>query len=154
MSVVFIGPDAPDAPDPYASPTPAPRPTAPPDAPRPNRRRLVPIVNDEPLQPENLVDRLNNPAFAPDPTSVLHSDQVLTGVLKRYQNEHGGLNNAGRAFYNRQGSHLHRPVPHPRGPEGEARRHSFCARMGGVPGPMEKDGKPTRKALALRAWNC
>ena len=35
-----------------------------------------------------------------------------------------------------------------------ARRKSFCARMGGMPGPMEKNGKPTRKALALRKWDC
>ena len=34
------------------------------------------------------------------------------------------------------------------------RRKSFCARMSGVKGPMEKNGKPTRKALALRKWNC
>ena len=33
-----------------------------------------------------------------------------------------------------------------------ARRASFLARMGNMPGPMEKDGKPTRLALALRAW--
>ena len=32
---------------------------------------------------------------------------------------------------------------------------SFCARMGGVDGPMRKsNGEPTRKALALRKWNC
>jgi hypothetical protein len=24
--------------------------------------------------------------------------------------------------------------------------------MGGMPGPMEKNGKPTRLALALKAW--
>jgi hypothetical protein len=32
------------------------------------------------------------------------------------------------------------------------RRASFLARMGGTAGPMEKDGKPTRLALALKAW--
>jgi hypothetical protein len=26
--------------------------------------------------------------------------------------------------------------------------------MGGMPGAMEKNGKPTRKALALRKWDC
>jgi hypothetical protein len=27
--------------------------------------------------------------------------------------------------------------------------------MGGMPGPMKDEkGKPTRKALSLRAWNC
>ena len=34
------------------------------------------------------------------------------------------------------------------------RRKSFCARMGGVKGAMSKNGKPTRKALALRKWDC
>ena len=34
------------------------------------------------------------------------------------------------------------------------RRKSFCARMSGVKGAMSKNGKPTRKALALRKWNC
>ena len=42
-------------------------------------------------------------------------------------------------------------------PEGKAakRRKSFCARMGGMPGPMKDDkGRPTRKAMSLRRWNC
>ncbi len=35
------------------------------------------------------------------------------------------------------------------------RRKSFCARMSGVDGPMKDEkGKPTRKALALKKWNC
>ena len=35
------------------------------------------------------------------------------------------------------------------------RRKSFCARMGGMPGPMkDSKGRPTRKALALRRWKC
>jgi hypothetical protein len=35
------------------------------------------------------------------------------------------------------------------------RRKSFCARMSGVKGPMKDEkGRPTRKALALRKWNC
>jgi hypothetical protein len=32
------------------------------------------------------------------------------------------------------------------------RRASFLARMGGMPGPEYKDGKPTRLTLSLRAW--
>jgi hypothetical protein len=42
-------------------------------------------------------------------------------------------------------------------PKGKAakRRKSFCARMGGMKGPMKDEkGRPTRKALALRKWNC
>lgn len=35
------------------------------------------------------------------------------------------------------------------------RRKSFCARMGGMEGSMKKpNGEPSRKALALRKWNC
>jgi len=32
------------------------------------------------------------------------------------------------------------------------RRACFLARIGGMPGPMAENGKPTRLALALRAW--
>lgn len=35
------------------------------------------------------------------------------------------------------------------------RRKSFCARMSGVEGPMKDEkGRPTRKALSLKKWNC
>ena len=62
----------------------------------------------------------------------------------------GGLTAKGRAKYNRAtGSKLKAPQP------GGARKRSFCARMGGMKGPMKKpNGKPTRKALALRRWKC
>ncbi len=42
-------------------------------------------------------------------------------------------------------------------PKGKAakRRKSFCARMGGMRGPMkDKKGRPKRKAMSLRRWNC
>lgn len=42
-------------------------------------------------------------------------------------------------------------------PNGKAakRRKSFCARMGGMPGPMKDEkGRPTRKAMSLRRWHC
>ena len=42
-----------------------------------------------------------------------------------------------------------------KGSKAAKRRKSFCARMSGVKGPMKKpNGKPTRKALALRKWRC
>jgi hypothetical protein len=68
----------------------------------------------------------------------------------------GGLNAAGRASYNRQtGGNLKPPAPNPKTEKDAARKKSFCARMGGMPGPMKDDrGKPTRKALALKAWKC
>ena len=63
----------------------------------------------------------------------------------------GGLSAKGRAKYNRAtGSNLKAPQP-----QGGSRKRSFCARMKGVKGPMKKpNGKPTRKALALRRWKC
>ena len=62
----------------------------------------------------------------------------------------GGLNAKGRASAKKQGMNLKPPQP-----EGGPRKKSFCARMGGMPGPMKDDkGKPTRTALALRKWKC
>ena len=63
----------------------------------------------------------------------------------------GGLTAKGRRKYNRAtGSNLKAPQP-----QGGARKRSFCARMKGVKGPMKKpNGKPPRKALALRRWKC
>ena len=63
----------------------------------------------------------------------------------------GGLTAKGRAKYNRAtGSKLKAPQP-----GGGARKRSFCARFRGMKGPMKKpNGKPTRKALAMRRWKC
>lgn len=74
----------------------------------------------------------------------------------------GGLNKKGVASYRREnpGSKLQtavttKPSKLKPGSKAAKRRKSFCARMGGVKGPMKKpNGKPTRKALALRKWNC
>ena len=74
----------------------------------------------------------------------------------------GGLNRKGIASYRREhpGSKLSmavttKPSKLKPGSKAANRRKSFCARMGGVKGPMKKpSGKPTRKALALRKWNC
>jgi len=80
---------------------------------------------------------------------------------KEGKNPTGGLNRKGIASYRREhpGSKLSMAVTTPPSkldPDSKPakRRKSFCARMSGVEGPMEKDGKPTRKALALRKWNC
>ena len=73
----------------------------------------------------------------------------------------GGLNRKGVASYRREhpGSHLQmavttKPSKLKAGSKAAKRRKSFCARMSGCKGPMEKNGKPTRKALALRKWHC
>ena len=60
-------------------------------------------------------------------------------VAKKYQNPKGGLNAAGRAYFKRKGVN--------------PRRISFAARFAGMKGPMKDEkGRPTRKALALKAW--
>ena len=72
----------------------------------------------------------------------------------------GGLTQKGRDAYNSKGANLKAPVTTPpsklkAGSKAANRRKSFCARMGGMQGPMKKpNGEPSRKALALRKWNC
>ena len=80
---------------------------------------------------------------------------------KGHKSSTGGLTQKGRDSYNREtGSNLKAPVTTKpsklkAGSKAAGRRKSFCARMGGVKGPMkDKKGRPTRKALALRKWNC
>ena len=79
---------------------------------------------------------------------------------KEGKNPKGGLNEKGRKAYEREnpGSDLKPPVSRERAqrsPKDASRRKSFCARMGGMPGPMkDKKGRPTRKALALKKWDC
>ena len=65
---------------------------------------------------------------------------------KAGKNPKGGLNTKGRASY--KGGTLRPPVKRGDNP----RRASFLARMGNMPGPEYKDGKPTRLLLSLRAW--
>jgi hypothetical protein len=60
----------------------------------------------------------------------------------------GGLNAKGRASANAEGMNLKAPVKSGDNP----RRASFLARMGNMPGPEMKDGKPTRLLLSLKAW--
>ena len=81
---------------------------------------------------------------------------------KEGQSETGGLNQKGVDAYRREnpGSKLKTavttdPSKLKKGSKAAKRRISFCARMSGVKGPMKKpNGEPTRKALALRKWNC
>jgi Domain of unknown function (DUF6321) len=89
-------------------------------------------------------------------------DESAAWHRKAGKNPKGGLNAKGVASYRREhpGSHLQmavttKPSKLKPGSKAAKRRKSFCARMGGVKGPMKKpNGKPTRKALALRKWNC
>ena len=69
---------------------------------------------------------------------------------KEGKNPSGGLNEKGRRSYEREnpGSNLKAPVKSGNNP----RRASFLARMGNMPGPEYKNGKPTRLLLSLQAW--
>lgn len=81
---------------------------------------------------------------------------------KEGKNPEGGLNRKGVESYRREnpGSKLQmavttKPSKLKPGSKAAKRRKSFCARMGGMPGPMKDEkGRPTRKALSLRKWNC
>ena len=71
-------------------------------------------------------------------------------VKKAHQNPKGGLNEAGRKHFEaKEGGNLQAPVKKGTNP----RRVSFAARFAGMKGPMKDEkGRPTRKALALKAW--
>jgi hypothetical protein len=80
---------------------------------------------------------------------------------KGHKSSTGGLTQKGVDAYNREtGGNLQTAVTTPpsklkAGSKAANRRKSFCARMSGVDGPMKDEkGEPTRKALALRKWNC
>jgi hypothetical protein len=89
-------------------------------------------------------------------------DESAAWHRKAGKSAKGGLNRKGVASYRAEhpGSKLQmavttKPSKLKPGSKAAKRRKSFCARMGGVKGPMKKpNGKPTRKALALRKWNC
>ena len=81
---------------------------------------------------------------------------------KEGKNPEGGLNAAGVASYRKEnpGSKLQtavttKPSKLKPGSKDAKRRKSFCARMSGMPGPTKDEkGRPTRKTLSLRKWNC
>ena len=87
---------------------------------------------------------------APKPPS-----KRMGGMPKEGKDPKGGLTAAGRAFYNEQtGGHL---KPGVKGaadtPEKKKRKGSFLTRhFTTPPGPVMKDGKPTRQALQAAAW--
>lgn len=80
---------------------------------------------------------------------------------KGHKSSTGGMTQKGVDAYNKEtGGNLKtavttKPSKLKPGSKAANRRKSFCARMGGVKGPMKDEkGRPTRKALALRKWNC
>jgi hypothetical protein len=86
---------------------------------------------------------------------------VSLSIGRGEKSKTGGLTQKGVDKYNRAtGGNLKTAVTTPpsklkAGSKDANRRKSFCARMSGVEGAMKKpNGEPTRKALALRKWNC
>jgi hypothetical protein len=71
-------------------------------------------------------------------------------MRKEHKSETGGLTQKGRDYFKRkEGSNLKAPVKSGKNP----RRVSFAARFAGMKGPLkDKDGEPTRLALALKKW--
>ena len=91
-----------------------------------------------------------------------HLTETAAWTRKAGKNPTGGLNAAGVASYRaaNPGSKLKMAVTTPpsklkKGSKAAKRRKSFCARMSGMRGAMkDAKGRPTRKALSLRKWNC
>ena len=90
------------------------------------------------------------------------ANKTAAWTKKEGKSETGGLNAKGVASYRaaNPGSKLKmavttKPSKLKAGSKDANRRKSFCARMGGMEGAMKKpNGEPTRKALALKKWNC
>ena len=86
---------------------------------------------------------------------------VSLSIGRGEKSKSGGLTQKGIDKYNRAtGGNMKTAVttkPSKLDPDSKdaKRRKSFCARMSGVQGPMKDEkGRPTRKALALKKWNC
>lgn len=110
-------------------------------------------------------ERMRKPGAKGAPTAAAFKESAKTATMKKGGSvslavgrgeklpvsQGAGLTAKGRAKYNAAtGSNLKAPQP-----EGGARKDSFCARMSGVKGPMkDENGKPTRKAAALKRWKC
>jgi hypothetical protein len=95
------------------------------------------------------------------PNCVPVNEKTAAWTRKEGKNPEGGLNAEGIKSYREEnpGSNLQmavttKPSKLKPGSRAAKRRKSFCARMGGMPGAMMKNGKPTRKKLALDKWNC
>ena len=128
------------------------------------------VVTSANKQTQSTVDAINQ--VTPGSASITYPGRKKLGEeiakesaawqRKEGKNPEGGLNAKGIASYRKEnpGSKLSMAVTTPPsklkpGSKAANRRKSFCARMGGVDGPMKDEkGRPTRKALALKKWNC
>jgi hypothetical protein len=83
------------------------------------------------------------------------SSRRAASLPKEGQDPKGGLTAAGRKFYNQEtGGHLRPGVKGAADtPEKKKRKGSFLTRhFTTPPGPVVKDGEPTRQALQAAAW--
>jgi hypothetical protein len=121
---------------------------------------IKPKVGKQPKgEYERKVDKYLRKKYQKEETEL---DETAAWQRKEGKNPEGGLNRKGIESYRREnpGSKLSMAVTTPPsklkpGSKAAKRRKSFCARMGGMPGPMKDEkGRPTRKALSLRKWNC
>lgn len=135
-------------------------------------KKKVPNCVPEELNPEELFDiievyvtelAISENIDIDELWDTLSDEELLEAAVdkKGFKSSTGGLTQKGRDHYNREtGGNLKAPVTTPPsklkpGSKAYNRRKSFCARMSGVDGPMKKpNGEPTRKALALKKWNC
>lgn len=115
-------------------------------------------------------ERMRKPGSEGAPTAAaIKAAQNEETLMERGANKYkrstesgAGLTRAGVMKYRREnpGSKLSTAVTTPpsklkKGSKAANRRKSFCARMSGVKGPMKDEkGRPTRKAMSLRRWNC
>jgi hypothetical protein len=123
------------------------------------------MLRQDPALAKKLKDqKARNKFVAGEPTKKPANEETTIDEAavdaKGHKSSTGGLTQKGRDAYNAKGGNLQAPVTTPpsklkAGSKAANRRKSFCARMSGVDGPMKKpNGEPTRKALALRKWNC
>ena len=77
-------------------------------------------------------------------------------MRSEHKDPKGGLTPAGRRYFKKkEGANLKPPVKDTTkaGSKRFRRKVSFAARFAGMKGPMKDEkGRPTRKALALKAW--
>ena len=114
---------------------------------------VIDLAEEHSIDPEVVWEKLES----------IDDDTLFEAAIdaKGHKSSTGGLTQKGVDAYNRKtGGNLKMAVTTPPsklkpGSKAANRRKSFCARMSGVDGPMKKpNGEPTRKALALRKWNC
>lgn len=116
------------------------------------------IESAEQPDPHELMEKIES--MMRDYTEII--SETAAWKKKEGKNKNGGLNQKGVDSYRREnpGSKLQtavtkKPSEIKAGSKDDKRRKSFCARMGGMKGPMKDEkGEPTRKALALKKWHC